>query len=52
MIKIKLSYKHTEDLNDMISLLGNRVVKVENEPAKGGYKRAYILAKVVKPKAM
>ncbi len=51
MIKIKLSYKYTDELNDLLSLLGNRVIKVQHEPARGEYKRAYILAKVVKTAA-
>ena len=40
--RIRVSYEQEPELLDVVVLLGKRVIKVEREPAKGRYKRAYL----------
>lgn len=43
-VKIKISYNTNEELAEVIKLLSPVCQKVKRQPAKGKYKRAYILA--------
>lgn len=43
--KVRISYEQESELLDVIATLGKRVVKVDREPAKGRFKRAYITLK-------
>lgn len=40
--RVRVSYENEPELLDVIVSLGKRVLKVEREPAKGRYKRAYL----------
>ncbi len=42
-VKVRVSYEKEPELLDVIGSLGKRVLKVEREPAKGRYKRAYLM---------
>ena len=43
--KVRISYEQEPELLDVIATLGKRVVKVDREPAKGRFKRAYLTLK-------
>lgn len=44
-MRIRVSYSREPELLDVIATLGKRVIKVDREPAKGQYRRAYIVLK-------
>ena len=41
-IRIKVSYENPRELSFVLHKLGQSVVKVQREPPKGKYRRAYI----------
>ena len=45
MCKIKFSYERDAELTRFIEWLGDMAEKVEREPARGRFKRAYIMLK-------
>jgi len=44
-MRIRVSYELEPELLGVIALLGKRVLDVKREPAKGQYRRAYIVLK-------
>ena len=49
-VKIKVSYEQEQELEAVKMLLAPVLEKVKIQPAKGKYKRAYILVKPAKTK--